>query len=208
MGDEREFMGALTRDTPLPSEETDAAIIGRLHADPELFGTVFDRYYLDIHGYVSRRLGRDLADDLAAQTFLVAFDRWERYDTRAECARPWLFGIASNLIAGHLRAEARRYRALARADTEFAEVTEGHADQVAIRLDAQAVRGRLARALGDIAPPDREVLLMVAWADLTCEETAQALGIPPGTARSRLHRARKKLQAALGGADPTIERAN
>ena len=198
-------MDAVTGDSPFASEETDAAIMARMHADPGLFGIVFDRYYLDIHGYVTRRLGRELADDLAAQTFLVAFDRWEHYDARADWARPWLFGIASNLIAGHRRAEARRYRALSRADRAFAEVAEGHADQVAVRLDAQAVRGRLARALGDIAPRDREVLLLVAWADLTCEEAARALGIPPGTARSRLHRARKRLQVALGGADPTTE---
>jgi RNA polymerase sigma factor (sigma-70 family) len=198
-------MGAVTGDSPFASEETDAAIIGRMHAEPELFGTVFDRYYLDVHGYVTRRLGRDLADDLAAQTFLVAFDRWQHYDTRADWARPWLFGIASNLIAGHRRAEARRYRALSRADGAVAEVAEGHADQVAVRLDARAVRSRLARALADIALPDRAVLLLVAWADLTCEEAARALGIPSGTARSRLHRARKKLQMALGGVDPTIE---
>ncbi|MFG3690957.1 RNA polymerase sigma factor [Micromonospora sp. NPDC047740] len=56
--------------------------------------------------------------------------------------------------------------------------------------------------MGEIAPADREVVLLIAWADLTCEE-ARALEIPAGTVRSRLHRARKRLRAALGGADPT-----
>jgi RNA polymerase sigma factor (sigma-70 family) len=69
------------------------------------------------------------------------------------------------------------------------------------RLDAQAQRGRLAAALLEIADRDREVLLLVAWAQLTCEEAAQALGIPAGTARSRLHRARRKPRAALTGED-------
>jgi RNA polymerase sigma factor (sigma-70 family) len=69
------------------------------------------------------------------------------------------------------------------------------------RLDAQAQRGRLAAALLEIADRDREVLLLVAWAQLTCEEAAQALGIPAGTARSRLHRARRKTRAALTGED-------
>ena len=72
------------------------------------------------------------------------------------------------------------------------------------RLDAQALRGRLAAALAEVAA-DRDVLLLVAWAQLSCEEAAQALGIPAGTARSRLHRARRKTRAALGGTDPRID---
>ncbi|SNT65798.1 RNA polymerase sigma-70 factor, ECF subfamily [Asanoa hainanensis] len=181
--------------------QTDSEIIGRMHTDPESFGTIFDRYYPAIHGYVNRRLGQDLADDVAAETFLVAFDRWRRFDTAYESARPWLFGIASNLVAGHQRTEARRYRALARADQ--VDAVDGPAERVAVRLDAQAVRGRLATALEQITPPDREVLLLIAWGDLTSEEVAHALEIPAGTVRSRLHRARTKVRAALGGVDPT-----
>lgn len=194
----------VTQSSPVATGDTDAAIIRRMDGDPGLFAIVFDRYYLDIHAYVSRRLGRDLADDLAAETFLVAFRQWQRYDTSREWARPWLLGIASNLVAGHQRAEARRYRALARADSALAEgPAEGYVDRITNRLDAQAVRGRLAQALAGIAPADRDVLLLVAWADLTSDEAARALNIPQGTVRSRLHRARKKLQAALGGANPT-----
>lgn len=199
-------MGVVTRTVHTPTGDTDAEIISRLRGEPELFATVFDRHYAVIHGYASRRLGPNLADDVAAETFLVAFDQRDRYDTAYESARPWLFGIAANLIAGHRRAEARQYQAFARADAVASgdiDVAEGHADQVAVRLDAQAVRGRLAVALAGIAPGDREVLLLIAWAGLNREETARALEIPAGTVRSRLHRARKKLQAALGGADPT-----
>jgi RNA polymerase sigma-70 factor (ECF subfamily) len=112
-------------------------------------------------------------------------------------ARPWLYGIASNLIARHRRAELRQYRALARADRPLAVDGDG----VDGRLDAQAQRGALAAALLAVADRDREVLLLVAWAQLTCEEAAQALGIPAGTARSRLHRARRKTRAALTGED-------
>lgn len=199
-------MSVVSRDVYTAAGQTDAEIISRMHGNPELFGTIFDRYYPSIHGYAYRRLGRDLADDVAAETFLVAFDHWQRYDTTHDNARPWLFGIASNLIAGHQRSEARQYRALARADqvaTAEPDRVDGPADRVAVRLDAQAVRGRLAAALGEISPADREVVLLVAWAELTCEEVARALEIPAGTVRSRLHRARKKLRAALGGADPT-----
>ncbi|MEH0821946.1 MULTISPECIES: RNA polymerase sigma factor [unclassified Micromonospora] len=199
-------MGVVSRDVHTASGQTDAEIISRMHGDPELFGAIFDRYYSAIHGYASRRLGRDLADDVAGETFLVAFDHWRRYDTTHDSARPWLFGIASNLIAGHKRTEARQYRALARADqaiTADPDSVDGPANRVAVRLDAQAVRGRIAGALAAIAPADREVILLIAWADLTCEEVACALEIPAGTVRSRLHRARKRLRAALGDADPT-----
>lgn len=174
---------------------SDAEIIRRSLREPECFGTVFDRYYLQIHGYVARRLGHSQADDIAANTFLLAFAQRTGYDLARENARPWLYGIASNLISRHHRAEQRRYRALARADV--ATVSEGHAEQVADQVDAHAWRGPLAAALAGLAKADRDVLLLVAWAELTSEQAGQALGIPAGTARSRLHRARKKLQKAL-----------
>jgi RNA polymerase sigma-70 factor (ECF subfamily) len=188
---------ASSRTTP---RDEDAAIIQRSLSDPEAFAEVFDRYYADLHGYASRRLDARLADDVAAETFLVAFDRRRRFDPAYPSARPWLYGIASNLISRHRRAEVRQYRALARAGADRGS-DDGHADHVAGRVDAQAARGPLAAALADIAPRDRDVLLLVAWAQFSCEEAARALGIPAGTARSRLHRARTKIRAALGGKD-------
>jgi RNA polymerase sigma factor (sigma-70 family) len=181
--------------------ETDASIIERSLAEPERFADVFDRHFLRIHAFASRRLGPGLADDVASETFLIAFDRRQRYDAAHPDARPWLFGIASNLIARHRRTELRRLRALARA--RAADVVDGHAERVAGRVDARALRGRLAAALADIHDRDREVLLLVAWAGLGLEETAHALGVPAGTARSRLHRARRRTQAALVDLGPT-----
>lgn len=173
----------------------DAALIERSWREPDRFAAVFDRYYDEVHGYVARRLGPGLADDVASETFVIAFDRRRRYDASQPSARPWLYGIAGNLIARHRRAEMRRYRALARVGVSGA--VDGHAERVAGRLDAEALRGRLAAALVEIAVRDREVLLLVAWAQLSCEEAARALGIPAGTARSRLHRARRRTRAAL-----------
>jgi RNA polymerase sigma factor (sigma-70 family) len=180
---------------------TDAMLIERSWNEPERFAEVFDRHYPEIHGYVSRRLGSSLADDLASETFLIAFDRRRRYDVAHPSARSWLYGIASNLISRHRRAEMRRYRALARADVTHA--ADGLVEGVAARLDAEALRGRLAAALVEMPDRDREVLLLVAWAQLSCEEAAHAAGIPAGTARSRLHRARRKTRAALADVRPT-----
>jgi RNA polymerase sigma-70 factor (ECF subfamily) len=177
-------------------ELADATVIERSLRVPDRFSEIFDRHYSDIHGYASRRLGPSLADDVAAETFLIAFDRRERYDLQQPSARPWLYGIASNLIARHHRAEMRQYRALARAGA-----VETVDEDVDGRIDAAAQRARLAAALLEIAERDREVLLLVAWAQLSCEEAARALGIPAATARSRLHRARRRTRAALA-ADP------
>jgi RNA polymerase sigma factor (sigma-70 family) len=187
----------------LPTEVSDATIIERSLREPEDFAAVFHRYYAPIHGFAGQRLGPALADDVAAETFLIAFDRRERYDLSRADARPWLYGIASNLIARHHRAEVRQYRALAR--TATGEVAVSHADRVVNRLDAEAHRGPLMAALAKISDGDRDVLLLVAWAELTSEEAGEALGIPAGTARSRLHRARKKLRAAMGRTEPTTE---
>jgi RNA polymerase sigma-70 factor (ECF subfamily) len=186
-------MTAAARQFPAP--EPDAAIIGRSVREPECFASVFDRHYATVYGYVARRLGQSLADDLASETFLTAFARRNRYDLARADARPWLFGIASNLVARHHRAEQRRYRAMARTGVD--EVSEGHADQVVVRVDATARQSALAAALSEISAKDRDVLLLVAWAELTSEQAGQALGIPAGTARSRLHRARQRVRAAL-----------
>ena len=196
-----------TRPSPrcAPRERaTDAVVIERSLREPERFAHVFDRYYAEVHAFVARRLGHSLADDVASETFVIAFDRRRRYDLAHPNARPWLYGIASNLIARHRRAEVRQYRALARAG--IAPPADSDAEHVAGRVDARALRARLATALLQISERDREVLLLVAWAQLSLEEAAQALGIASGTARSRLHRARRKTRAALADDDSPKEK--
>ncbi|MEU4542003.1 RNA polymerase sigma factor [Nonomuraea dietziae] len=182
-------------------EPDDAEVIDRARRDPAAFSVLFDRHAPALHRYVTRRLGDSLADDVVAETFLAAFRRLTRYDTAHRDARPWLYGIAANLIGKHRRAEVRAYLALARTGTD--EVAESYADRVEARVSASAAHQELAEALAVLSPEDREVLLMIAWADFSYEEVARALGIPVGTVRSRLHRARRKTRAALGGADPS-----
>ena len=169
-------------------------------AEPERYAAMFDRYYREIYAFAARRLGRDLAEDVASETFLVAYDRRDRFDPTRPDARAWLYGIAVNLIARHHRAEQRRYRAYARSagDPE----SDSPIDAVADRLDAATARGLLARGLAGLSTADREVLLLVGWGGLSCQEAATALDIPAGTARSRLHRARRHMRAVLGIAEP------
>ncbi|MFC7717425.1 RNA polymerase sigma factor [Nonomuraea recticatena] len=184
-------------------EADDAELIRRSHDDPEQFAGLFDRYIQQIHRYVARRLGTQAADDIAAETFLTAFRRRASYDLTQRLARPWLYGIATTLMARHRRGEERFLRALSRTGVD--PLPEPMADAVVGRVAAQEEDRRLAGALAGLSQGDRDVLLLVAWGDLTYEEVATALGVPIGTVRSRLHRARRKARAALGGDDPTRE---
>ena len=180
--------------------ETDAAVIGQSLADPERFAAIFERYFGQIHRYLAGRIGGRIADDLAAETFVVAFAQRQRYDLDRDCARPWLYGIATNLAGSHWRQEQRRYRALARLDTRL--VSPSDEDVIADRVSASAAGPALAAALAALDPGDRDVLLLVSLADLSYAEVAAALGIPGGTVGSRLNRARRRVREALGGASP------
>jgi RNA polymerase sigma factor (sigma-70 family) len=180
----------------------DAVLISGSLIAPERFGGIFDRHAPAIHRYAARRLGPDAADDLVAETFLLAFAHRAGYDTGYPDARPWLFGIATNLIARKRRAEVRFFRAIARTGLDPAATSpEPVADQVADRVTAQAARRELAAALAALSAADRDVLLLVA-SGLGYDETARALGVPVGTVSSRLARARRKVRQALGGVNP------
>ncbi|MFS1300236.1 RNA polymerase sigma factor [Streptosporangium longisporum] len=173
----------------------DATLIGESLSDPDRFAGLFDRHADEIHRYVARRLGDvTTADDVTAETFLVAFRKRGRYDPGRPDARPWLYGIASNLVSGHRRAETRRLRALARQAPERAAEFE---ERSAERVTAGRLRPALAAALARLGSAERDLLLLVAWADLSYEEAAQALGIPIGTVRSRLSRTRTKVRRLL-----------
>ena len=105
-----------TRATPRDDgrSPTDAEMIAEARRSPEQFTAVFDRHYERIYAYAARRLGRDLADDVASETFLVAFSLIEGYDANRPDAAPWLYGIASNLIARQGCAESKRFKILAK----------------------------------------------------------------------------------------------
>lgn len=188
---------------------SDASVIERSWAEPDVFAELFHRYADDIHRYAARRLGTEAADDLMAETFVTAFRRRRQYNLSRPHARPWLYGIVTRLIASQRRAEARALRALSRvASAGPADGGGGEplAERVTARISAESTRGALSAALATLPARHRDVLLVIAWGDLEYTEAAEVLGIPVGTVRSRLHRARKKVREALGGSDPTAFR--
>jgi RNA polymerase sigma factor (sigma-70 family) len=189
---------------------SDSGVIEESLIDPAVFAVLFDRHYERIWRYACRRAGPAVADELASETFVRAFAARAQYDRGRLDASPWLYGIATNLLRGHRRAEARRMRAYARA-AEPAE-SPGGLDGVERRVDAAACAPRVAAALASLKPADRDAVLLLALGDLGYEAIAIATGVPVGTVRSRLSRARRQLQHELGlaqaSASATTERSH
>jgi RNA polymerase sigma-70 factor (ECF subfamily) len=181
----------------------DGLAFERSVAEPEVFTIIFDRHYRSVYRYLSRRVGNTVADDLAAETFILAFERRAAYRPSSKRALPWLLGIAINLLAHHRRSEARHLRALAASNSA---ASTPPSQEAAPRDDAEMSQ-RLVAGLEQLDDYDREVLLLYAWAELKYEEIADVLDIPVGTVRSRLNRARRNVRRALElHADPNVIR--
>lgn len=174
---------------------SDSELIAASLDDGERFAEVFERHWPQVRRYVARRLGVDVADDVAAEVFVTAFRIRGRYDLRRPDAPPWLYGIASRLISQHRRTEERQLRLLRHAERDAVEARfEDLSDS---RVEARLLRPRLLELLAQLKPADRDLLLLVAWGELTYEQAAEALGLRVGTVRSRLSRLRRRAQAAL-----------
>lgn len=162
-------------------------VIKRSLAAPDAFSRIFDRHFDAIYAYLARRIGRGRAEDLAASTFTVAFERRARFRTDTASARPWLLGIATNLLRNEWRAEKRGANLLTRLSGGLAAAHGGTGESAE----------PLGRLLAQLDPDQLDVLLLYAWEELSYEEIAAALGIPVGTVRSRLSRARAHLRDGL-----------
>jgi RNA polymerase sigma factor (sigma-70 family) len=182
------------RDRGLDPAEHQGSIV-----DLPVFELGFEENFAAIHGYVARRVGVPLADDLAAETFATAFRRRATFDPARGSLRSWLFGIAINLLRNHWRSEQHLLEldSRLRAETEIRE-NPSISDE---RLSASLVAPRIAAALATLTGEQREVLLLDAWAQLSHEEIAAALDLSRGTVRSRLSRARAALREELHGFD-------
>ncbi|HEY2518942.1 MAG TPA: RNA polymerase sigma factor [Streptosporangiaceae bacterium] len=194
------MLSGQVRPEEIPSAESDADLIELSLREPARFGVIYDRHAAEILRYAHARLGPSSAEEVMAETFLAAFRRRDKYDCSRSDARPWLYGIATRQISKHRRTEGRHQRALARLHAEAA--SEDFADRSDDRVTAQGLRPRIATVLAGMSQRDRDLLLLIAWAGLSYDETARALGIPIGTVRSRLNHIRTHTREALGGANP------
>lgn len=172
---------------------TDADVIACSLTAPEAFGELFDRYATTMFRYFVRRVGPGDADSLLGDLFRTAFEKRASFDTERAEARPWLYGIASNLLARHRHGEARRLDATARlVNTSVA--TSDVFSEVDARLDASRLWAGVAAAIATLPPGERDALLLFAWEGMPYDQIAMALDVPVGTVRSRLNRARRRLR--------------
>jgi RNA polymerase sigma-70 factor (ECF subfamily) len=167
---------------------------------PADFEDAFREHFAPVYRFIARRVGTDLAEDLAAEAFATAYRRRASYDPDRGSLRSWLFGIAANIVREHWRDEQH----LLELDARLASGAQPFDDDADSRVVAAALAPRIAGALAALNREQRDVLLLHAWADLSHEEISAALGIANGTARSRLSRARAALRAQLGEFDFTL----
>ncbi len=160
-----------------------------------MFGELFTRHGPVVHGYLKRRAGPDVAEEVLSETFLTAFQQRATFDTTWESARPWLLGIATRLLHAHGRREARHLRVQARAAER--EDHDGGIARAGERADAVTAVAAIRDAIARLSVADRDTLLLHAWGDLNQEQTAAALQVPLGTVKSRLNRARRTLRASV-----------
>jgi RNA polymerase sigma factor (sigma-70 family) len=171
--------------------DTDSVLIMQsVCGRPDAFVEVVRRHETAVHSFVARRSGSQAADDLLGEVWVRAFAGRNGYDLAHDDARPWLYGIARNVLRAH-------WGTARHASHSAVEGVVDPWDEVVDRLDSAARTRELADAQRALPPGEREVLLLVAWEELTPAQAAVALGVPQGTVRSRLHRARIALRRVL-----------
>jgi RNA polymerase sigma factor (sigma-70 family) len=181
--------------------ESDSRVIRSSFDEPERFGEIFDRHATVVFRYLVRRVGVDDAEALLGDVFRVAFEKRTTYDDERPSARPWLYGIATNLLAHHRRSEARRIAATARLLAAGQVPPSDSTDQLVARLDALELWPHVAEAVALLPEAERDTLLLYVWEELSYDEIAAALDIPVGTVRSRINRARlglRELRTSIG----------
>jgi RNA polymerase sigma-70 factor (ECF subfamily) len=148
------------------------------------FVAVYEQWYGAVHAYALRRAGAHAADEIAAETFLIA---WRKLDRAPVEALPWLYGVARNVLQRHRSSGGREQSTRAALEHERSSSTSG---------DDVSDPG-LWMAWDRLGPADREVLSLIAWEELTVAEAARALGCSAPVFSVRLHRARRRLERLL-----------
>lgn len=183
-----------------PGGAADARSSSETRADGELMqelargqldalGELYDRYQAPLRSFLSRatRDAHDV-DDLLHATFLAAAKSAERYDGRSSC-RPWLVGIAAQLL--------RRRRQTFQRFVAVLSSLKGTLQPASDPRGALQARSDVERALAELSEPKRITLLMAEVEGFGCAEIAEALEIPIGTVWTRLHAARRELRLRL-----------
>jgi RNA polymerase sigma factor (sigma-70 family) len=178
---------------------TDAELWGRAQGgDAAAFGELYQRHARPVQAYcLWRTAAQQLAEDVTATAFLETWRRRRRLELTTASAAPLLLGVATNVLRNHWRGQRRHARALERIAGAGSLPSSWQEDEVIARLDAVSNVREAGAAIRALPPREREVLALLAWGELSYAETAAALGIPIGTVRSRVSRARSRLGDAF-----------
>ena len=166
------------------------------NGDAAAFGEIFARHAKPVYNYLFRRCGDwATAEDLTSIVFLEAWRKRAVVQLVNDSALPFLLGVATNVLRNRRRSERRFRAALARLPAEV-ESAQGEADP-AERLTAEQDMRAILAVFSRLPRREQDVVSLCLWTGLTYEEAAVALGIPVGTVRSRLSRARSRLRELL-----------
>jgi RNA polymerase sigma factor (sigma-70 family) len=172
----------------MDSNSSDAEVLARSLVDASAFAILYERHHIAVRRYVARRVGSEVGDELASEVFIRAFRGRERCRAEHTSVLPWLLGVANHVIADHRRTEQRRLKALQRLAAGTPQLIED---------EDRALSVELVRELRRLPGEDRDALLLVVWGELSYDEAATALGVPIGTVKSRIARARRALAADI-----------
>lgn len=164
----------------------------------EAFSATFRIQYPAVLAFARRRIGTTESEDVAAEVFAIA---WRRWADAPQDVRPWLFGIAKNVMKGSSRSARRRGRLDEKVRLEPAREVPDHSDHVAASLDLRA-------AWSELSEEDREVIALVAWDGLSGAQAAQVLHINRMAYATRLSRARKRLRRHVASREQLVGRAD
>jgi RNA polymerase sigma factor (sigma-70 family) len=184
-------------DVTVHRPRTDAELAIEIRDNPDQsFGLLFEQYSALIYNYCFRQTASwDSAEDLTSTVFLEAWRSRSRLVVQNDSVLPWLYGIATNVCRRQRRTLFRRWRAMRRLPPELDEPDP--ADDVAGRLDDERRMSDVLVVIGQLPAGERDVVMLVVWEELDYQSAAAALGVPVGTVRSRLNRARRRLSATL-----------
>jgi len=193
--------GSAATDRPIgPGPGSDAELWDRLRTGDHLaLGELFDRYADDVHAFAFRRTASwSTADDVVQATFLSTWRRFQRNPPgplTVPSARGWLLTVAGNECRALYRAASRLRNLLDRLPDP--QPDGDHAAEVARRLDDERRMSTIRRAVAKLPRHERKTLELVVWSGLTTAEAADALGVPVGTVKARLHRTRRRFPGLL-----------
>jgi RNA polymerase sigma-70 factor (ECF subfamily) len=182
---------------------TDAELIADSLTQPAAFQEIFQRHFDCVYRYCARRIGTQAGEDAAGEVLCRAFEHRSQYDRARPDARPWLLGIAANVVAGHLRSSGRQAAAYQRAASYLlaGALVDDHAG---VGVDARQELRVVAKALASMPTVEVETLLLYVWDELSYADIAIALDVPVGTVRSRLSRVRQRLRDELHSNAPGV----